>query len=72
LDKAPPRRDATAKRTDYAFGDLRRSLAKDLGGRGFGMDCEGDGKAARNPLIAAVKCLNRYVCSSTLLPFARH
>jgi len=57
LDKAPPRRYATAKRTEYAFGDLRRSLAKDLGGRGFGMDCEGDGKAVRNPLIAAVMAL---------------
>jgi hypothetical protein len=57
LDKAPSRRYATAKRTEYAFGDLRRSLAKDLGGRGFGMDCAEDGKAVRNPLIAAVMAL---------------
>jgi len=54
LEKAPPRRYATAKRTEYAFGDLRRALAKDLGAQGFGIDCQGDDKATRNPLIAAV------------------
>ena len=54
LDKAPPRRYATAKRTEYAFADLRRALAKDLGGRGFGIDCAADRNPVRNPLIAAV------------------
>jgi hypothetical protein len=54
LEKAPPRRYATAKRTEYAFGDLRRALAKDLGAQGFGIDCQGNDKATRNPLIAAV------------------
>jgi hypothetical protein len=54
LAKAPPRRYATAKRTEYAFGDLRRALAKDLGDQGFGIDCQGNDKATRNPLIAAV------------------
>jgi len=54
LDKAPARRYATAKRTEYAFADLRRALAKDLGGQGFGIDCEIPGKAARNPLIGMV------------------
>ena len=54
LHKAPPRRYATAKRTEYAFADLRRALAKDLGGEGFGIDCQMPGNATRNPLIATV------------------
>jgi hypothetical protein len=54
LDQAPPRRYATAKRTEYAFADLRRVIAKDLGGRGFGIDCAAGRKPGRNPLIAAV------------------
>ncbi len=54
LHRAPPRRDATAKRTEYAFADLRRALAKDLGGQGFGIDCRIPGNATRNPLIATV------------------
>jgi hypothetical protein len=54
LPKAPARRYATTKRTEYAFGDLRRALAKDLGGEGFGIDCEVPDHAARNPLIGIV------------------
>lgn len=54
LDKAPARRYATAKRTEYAFADARRALAKDLSGQGFGIDCEIPGKAPRNPLIGMV------------------
>ena len=54
LAKAPPRRYATTKRTEYAFADLRRALAKELGGRGFGIDCPDPGNGTRNPLIAAV------------------
>jgi hypothetical protein len=54
LAKAPPRRYATAKRTEYAFADLRRALAKELGDRGFGIDCPDSGSGARNPLIGAV------------------
>jgi hypothetical protein len=54
LDKAPPRRYATAKRTEYAFADLRRALAKNFPSTGFGCDCAGGQKPARNPLIAAV------------------
>ena len=57
LNKAPPRRYATAKRSEYAFADLRRELAKDLGGQGFGIDCLGSGNAPRNPLIATVRGL---------------
>ena len=54
LPKAPARRYATTKRTEYAFADLRRALAKDLGGEGFGIDCEVPDNAARNPLIGIV------------------
>jgi hypothetical protein len=54
LEKAPPRRYATAKRTEYAFGDPRRALAKDLGTQGFGIDCPDNGNPPRNPLIAAI------------------
>ena len=54
LEKAPPRRYATAKRTEYAFADLRRALAKDFPSTGFGCDCAAGQKPARNPLIAAV------------------
>jgi hypothetical protein len=42
------------KRTEYAFADLRRRLAQELGGEGFGSDCGGANKPTRNPLIAAV------------------
>jgi hypothetical protein len=54
LHKAPARRYATTKRTEYAFGDLRRSLAKDLGGQGFAIDCQAADNATRNPLIGIV------------------
>ncbi len=54
LHQASPRRYATAKRTEYAYADLRRALAKDLGGQGFGIDCRIPGNATRNPLIAPV------------------
>jgi hypothetical protein len=54
LTQAPPRRYATAKRTEYAFADLRRALAKDLGSEGFGIGCKTAGKADRNPPIGAV------------------
>ncbi len=54
LEKAPPRRYATAKRTEYAFADLRRALAKDFPSTGFGIDCGASEKTTRNPLIAAV------------------
>jgi hypothetical protein len=54
LHQAPPQRYATAKRTEYAFADLRRALAKDLDGGGFSIDCRMPGNATRNPLIAKV------------------
>jgi hypothetical protein len=54
LAAAPPRRYATTKQTEYAFADLRRALAKDLGGHGFGIGCATVGNGARNALIGAV------------------
>ena len=57
LEHAPPRRYPTTKRTEYAFADLRRRLAQDLGGEGFGIDCVGANRPTRNPLIAAVMAL---------------
>jgi hypothetical protein len=41
-------------RTEYVFGDIRRSLAKDLGGQGFSIDCQAADNATRNPLIGIV------------------
>ena len=52
--QAPPRRYATRERTEYAFGDLRRALARDLAGRGFGIECPDHDKPKRNPLIATL------------------
>jgi hypothetical protein len=52
--KALPRRYATRERTEYAFGDLRRALARDLAGRGFGIECPAPDKPKRNPLIATL------------------
>jgi hypothetical protein len=57
LASAPPRRYATRQRTEFAFGDLRRALAKDLGDGGFGIDCHASGNGARIPLISAVMAL---------------
>jgi hypothetical protein len=54
LEQAPARRYAAARRTEYAFADLRRTLAHDLADVGFGVDCGDPGHGTRNPLIAAV------------------
>ena len=54
LEQAPARRYAAARRTEYAFADLRRALAHDLADVGFGVDCGDPGHGTRNPLIAAV------------------
>jgi hypothetical protein len=37
--QAPARRYADARRTEYAFADVRRALAHDLADVGFGVDC---------------------------------
>jgi hypothetical protein len=54
LAKVSPRRYATAKQIDHAFADLRGALAKELGGRGFGIDCLDPGESPRISLIGAV------------------
>ncbi|WP_156500070.1 hypothetical protein [Ectothiorhodospira sp. BSL-9] len=52
LEKAPPRRYATRERTEYAFADLRRSLARRLNYEGFGIRCPDSPKPPQNTLIA--------------------
>lgn len=54
LDKAPKRRYATEKRTEFAFADLRRSLAKYIADDGFGIDCLPHKKTHQIPLIATI------------------
>jgi hypothetical protein len=54
LEQAPARRYAAARRTEYAFADVRRALAHDLADVGFGVDCGDPRHGTRNPLIAAV------------------
>ncbi|WP_240481141.1 hypothetical protein [Ectothiorhodospira sp. BSL-9] len=52
LEKARPRRYATRKRIEYAFADLRRSLARRLKDEGFGIRCLDSPKPPQKPLIA--------------------
>lgn len=54
LEQAPARRYAAARRTEYAFADVRRALAHDLADVGFGVDRGDPRHGTRNPLIAAV------------------
>ena len=54
LLQAPLRRYASGKTTEYAFADVRRSLAKQIAKEGFGIDCHDPDKPDRNPLIATV------------------
>ncbi len=54
LEQALPRRYDTTRHTEYVFADLRRRLAQDLGGEGFGIVCAETGKPTQNSLIAAV------------------
>ena len=54
LNRAPIRRYASANTTEYAFADVRRSLAKQLANEGFGIDCQDPDKAHQKPLISAV------------------
>ena len=51
---APARQYATRERTEYAFGYLRRALARDLAGRGFGIECPDHDKPKRNSLVATL------------------
>ena len=54
LKQAPMRRSASENTTEYAFADVRRSLAKHLARAGFGIDCQDADKPRRKPLISAV------------------
>jgi hypothetical protein len=54
LNQAPIRRYASENTTEYAFADVRRSLAKRLAGEGFGIDCQDHGKSDQKSLISAV------------------
>ena len=54
LNQAPIRRYASGKTTEYAFADVRRSLARLLAKEGFGIDCQDPGKPDQNPLISTV------------------
>jgi hypothetical protein len=54
LKQAPIRRYASQNTTEYAFADVRRSLAKHLANEGFGIDCPDPRKPDRNPLISTV------------------
>ena len=54
LEQAPARRYAAARRTEYAFADVRRALAHDLADVGFGVDCGDPRHGTRNSLIATV------------------
>jgi len=54
LKQAPIRRYASQNTTEYAFADVRRSLAKHLANEGFGIVCQYPDKPDRIPLISAV------------------
>jgi hypothetical protein len=54
LNQAPIRRYASENTTEYAFADVRRSLAKLLAKEGFGIDCQDPDKPDQNPLISTV------------------
>lgn len=54
LKQAPIRRYASQNTKEYAFADVRRSLAKQLANEGFGIDFQDTDKSQRKPLISAV------------------
>ena len=54
LPHAPARRYASQKTTEFAFGDVRRSLAKDIGKGSFDIDCQSPRKPERNSIISTV------------------
>ena len=51
LDKAPARRYATQKRTEFAFADVRRIIAHEIGQPNFDIGCSKTTKPAQNSLI---------------------
>jgi hypothetical protein len=54
LKQAPIRRYASENTTEYAFADVRRSLAKQLANESFGIDCQDADTSQRKSLISAV------------------
>jgi hypothetical protein len=54
LHQAPARRYPSENTTEFAFADVRRSLARHLAREGFGIDCHGPDKSHQKPLISAV------------------
>jgi hypothetical protein len=54
MPKAPIRRYASRNTTEYAFADVRRTLAKRIEDDGFAIDCHRSDKPNRNPLISTV------------------
>jgi hypothetical protein len=54
LKQAPIRRYASQNTAEYAFADVRRSLAKHLANEGFGIDCQDADKSDRTPLISTI------------------
>ncbi len=52
MREAPIRRYASRKKTEYAFADVRRALAKRIESEGFGIDCPDGQKPDRIPLIS--------------------
>jgi hypothetical protein len=54
LNQAPIRRYASDNTTEFAFADVRRSLARHLRQEGFGIDCGEVANPHRKPLIATV------------------
>ena len=54
LKQAPLRRYASDTTTEYAFADVRRALAKEIGRGGFGIDCHEPGKCDSKSLISVI------------------
>jgi hypothetical protein len=51
LENAPKRRYANQKRTEYAFADVRRIIADEIGNPGFIIGCHKLHKSAQNTLL---------------------
>ncbi len=51
LEKMPARRYATQKRTEFAFADVRRIIAHEIGQPNFDIGCSKTAKPAQNSLI---------------------
>jgi hypothetical protein len=54
LKQAPVRRYASNNTNEYAFGDVRRALAKEIGREGFGIVCHDPGKPDNKSLISVI------------------